>query len=43
MFLAVGQAPGDPKLLSVFKAEGFLPVGEDDFEPVRFAADAASK
>jgi phosphate/phosphite/phosphonate ABC transporter binding protein len=31
----------EQKILSVFKAESFVEVGAEDFEPVRFAADAA--
>ena len=37
-------APLYPLLLAaVFKAEGFEDVGAEDFEPVRFAAESASK
>jgi phosphonate transport system substrate-binding protein len=37
------DADGRALLQSVFKAESFDDVGDEDFEPVRFAADAATK
>lgn len=41
-FLGMGTASDDQKVLKdVFKAERFVEVGEDDFEPVKFAAEAA--
>ena len=34
---------GKALLASVFKAEGFVEAGADDFEPVKFAAEASAK
>jgi phosphonate transport system substrate-binding protein len=41
-FLSIGGSSDDQKVLKdVFKADKFVEVGEDDFEPVKYAAEAA--